>query len=153
MDATLILIDSDAEFARARALVDQLWDSDDPTDVARLQAQARLIAAYEESKWPRRPPNTADLIRHLMDQHGLTRANMVPILGTPSRVSEVLRGKKGLSMAMVQRLRTRFQIPADLLLPPPKKASASRPTKRAAASIRRARRSAEMPRLKTRGPG
>jgi HTH-type transcriptional regulator/antitoxin HigA len=153
MDATLILIDSDAEFARARALVDQLWDSDDPTDVARLQAQARLIAAYEESKWPRRPPNTADLIRHLMDQHGLTRADMVPILGTPSRVSEVLRGKKGLSMAMVQRLRTRFQIPADLLLPPPKKASASRSIKRAAASIRRVRRSAEMPRLKTRGPG
>ena len=69
------------------------------------QAQARLIAAYEESKWPRRPPSTADLIRHLMDQHGLTRADMVPILGTPSRVSEVLRGKKGLSMAMVQRLR------------------------------------------------
>jgi len=153
MDATLILIDSDAEFARARALVDQLWESDDPTDIARLEAQARLIAAYEESKWPRRPPNTADLIRHLMDQHGLTRADMVPILGTPSRVSEVLRGKKGLSMAMVQRLRTRFQIPADLLLPPPKKASASRPTKRAAASIRRARRSAEMPRMKTRGPG
>jgi HTH-type transcriptional regulator / antitoxin HigA len=40
-----------------------------------------------------------------MDQHGLTCADMVPILGTPSRVSEVLRGKKGLSMAMVQRLR------------------------------------------------
>ena len=31
----------------------------------------------------------------VMDQHGLTRADMVPILGTPSRVSEVLRGKKG----------------------------------------------------------
>jgi HTH-type transcriptional regulator / antitoxin HigA len=133
MDATLILIDSDAEFARARALVDQLWESDDPTDIARLQAQARLIAAYEESKWPRRPPNTAELIRHLMDQHGLTRADMVPILGTPSRVSEVLRGKKGLSMAMVQRLRTRFQIPADLLIPPPREPSASRSTKRAAA--------------------
>jgi len=39
-----------------------------------------------------------------MDQHGLTGADMVPILGTPSRVSEVLGGKKGLSMAMVQRL-------------------------------------------------
>ena len=39
-----------------------------------------------------------------MDQHGLSRADMVPILGTPSRVSEVLGGKKGLSMAMVQRL-------------------------------------------------
>jgi HTH-type transcriptional regulator / antitoxin HigA len=133
MDATLILIDNDAEFARARALVDRLWESDESADIARLQAQALLIAAYEESKWPRRPPRTADLIRHLMDQHGLTRADMVPILGTPSRVSEVLRGKKELSMAMVQRLRARFQVPADLLLPPPKRTSTSRSSKRAAA--------------------
>jgi HTH-type transcriptional regulator/antitoxin HigA len=133
MDATLVLIDSDTELARARALVDRLWESDKPADIARLQAQARLIAAYEENKWPRRLPSTADFIRHLMDQHGLTRADMVPILGTPSRVSEVLQGKKGLSMAMVQRLRARFNIPADLLLPPPKKAPVPRPTKRAAA--------------------
>src|ERR1700730_16455323 len=133
MDATLILIDSDAEIARARALVDRPWDSEEPADIAQLQAQARLIAAYEESRWPRRRPSTADLIRHLMDQHGLTRADMVPILGTPSRVSEVLRGKKGLSMAMVQRLRARFRVPADLLIPPPTNTPARRATKRAAA--------------------
>jgi HTH-type transcriptional regulator/antitoxin HigA len=133
MDATVVLIDSDAELARARALVDRLWDSNDPADIARLEAQARLIAAYEEHKWPRQPASTAELIRHIMDQHGVTRADMVPILGTPSRVSEILRGKKGLSMAMVQRLRARFRVPADLLIPPPKKASARRLTKRAAA--------------------
>jgi HTH-type transcriptional regulator/antitoxin HigA len=133
MDAMLILIDSATELSRARALVDRLWDSNDPADVARLQAQARLIEAYEESKWPRRPASTAELIRHLMDQHDLSRADMAPILGTPSRVSEVLRGKKGLSMAMVQRLRARFHIPADLLLPPPKKLPAPRSGKRAAA--------------------
>jgi len=133
MDATLIVIDSDVELARARALVDRLWDSDDPADIARLEAQARLIAAYEETKWPRRPPSTADLIRHLMDQHALTRADLVPILGTASRVSEVLRGKKGLSMTMVQRLRARFRVPAELLLPPLRKAPARRSTKRAAA--------------------
>jgi HTH-type transcriptional regulator/antitoxin HigA len=132
MDATVILIDGDTELARARALVERLWNSDDPADIARLEAQARLIAAYEEHKWPRRSPNIADLIRHLMDQHDLTRADMVPILGTPSRVSEVLRGKKGLSIAMVQRLRARFRISADLLLPPLKKAPARRATKRAA---------------------
>ena len=131
MDATLIVIDSDAELARARALVDRLWDSENPSDVARLQAQARLIAAYEESKWPRRPPSTGELIRHLMEQHGLTRADLVAILGTPSRVSEVLRGKKELSMAMVQRLRARFHVPADLLIPPPKQTR--RATKRVAA--------------------
>jgi HTH-type transcriptional regulator/antitoxin HigA len=133
MDAKLILIDSATELARAHALVDRLWNSDEPADVARLAAQARLIAAYEESQWPRRPSSTAELIRHLMEQHGLTRADMVPILGTPSRVSEVLAGKKGLSMAMVQRLRARFHITADLLLPPLKKAPARGSAKRAAA--------------------
>ncbi len=133
MDATLVVIDSPAELARARALVDRLWDSEAAADVARLQAQARLIAAYEESRWPRRPPSTADLIRHLMDQHGLTRADMVPILGTPSRVSEVLRGKKTLSMAMVQRLRARFHVPADVLLPPIRRSPTRRSAKRAAA--------------------
>jgi hypothetical protein len=40
MDATLVLIDSDAELARARALVDRLWNSNDPADLTRLQAQA-----------------------------------------------------------------------------------------------------------------
>lgn len=130
IDATLIVIDSDAELARARALVDRLWGSENSADIARLQAQARLIAAYEEARWPRRP-STAELIRHLMDQHGLTRTDMAAILGTPSRVSEVLAGKKELSMAMVQRLRTRFRVPVDVLIPPPK--PAKRTTKRAAA--------------------
>jgi HTH-type transcriptional regulator / antitoxin HigA len=133
MDATLILIDSNAELARARALVERLWNSDDPADIARLGAQARLIAAYEEAKWPRSAPSTAEMIRHLMDQHGLTRADLVPILGTASRVSEVLSGKKGLSMAMVQRLRARFRVPADLLLPPLGKSAARRAGRRAAA--------------------
>jgi HTH-type transcriptional regulator / antitoxin HigA len=127
------LIDNAAEFTRARALVDRLWESDDPPDVARLQAQARLIAAYEESQWPRRTPSTAELIRHLMEQHGLTRVDMVPILGIPSRVSEVLAGKKRLSMAMVQRLRARLHVPADLLLPPLKKAPSRGSAKRVAA--------------------
>ena len=45
MDTTLILIDSDRELARARALVDKLWASTDPAAIARLEAQARLIAA------------------------------------------------------------------------------------------------------------
>jgi antitoxin component HigA of HigAB toxin-antitoxin module len=62
------------------ALVDRLWNSSDPTDIVRLEAQVRLIAAYEERKWPRRSPSLADLIRYLMDQYGFTRADMVPIM-------------------------------------------------------------------------
>ena len=73
------------------------------------------------------------MIKYLMDQHGLTRADLVPILGTASRVSEVLRGKKGLSMAMVQRLRARFRVSADVLLAAPHYRRTRRPAKRVAA--------------------
>jgi len=133
MDATLIVIDSDAELARALKRLDVLMDSDDPARAAQAAAQARLIEAYEQNKWPRRAPRTADVIRYLMDQYGLSRADMVPILGTMSRVSEVLSGKKELSMTMVQRLRARFGVPADVLLPPVKRAKVRGKAKRKAA--------------------
>jgi len=133
MDATLIVIDSDAELARALKRLDVLMDSDDPARAAQAAAQARLIEAYEQNKWPRRAPRTADVIRYLMDQYGLSRADMVPILGTVSRVSEVLSGKKELSMTMVQRLRARFGVPADVLLPPVKRAKVRGKAKRKAA--------------------
>ena len=81
METTLIVIDSDAELPRARALVDRLMISDEPADLARLAAQARLIAAYEEEKWRHRSPNPPEVIRYLMDQHGLKRADLVPLLG------------------------------------------------------------------------
>jgi HTH-type transcriptional regulator/antitoxin HigA len=142
MDATLIVIDSDSELARARALVDRLMGSNDPSDTARLEAQARLIAAYEERKWPRRRPSTAELIAYLMDQHGLKRADLVPILGTPSRVSEVLRGKKEPSLTMVQRLRARFGVPADLLLPSGGAPAARRAARRPAAKQKQTKRAA-----------
>ncbi len=117
MDANLIVVETDAELARAQSLVESLWSCEAPAEIARLRAQALLIAAYEESRWPHQPASPADLIRHLMDQHGLTRHDLIPLLGSASRVSEVLNGKKGLSLAMVQRLRARFAIPAELLLP------------------------------------
>ena len=71
MDATLIVIENDAEHARALALVDRLWSSDDPADIARLRAQAQLIAAYEEERWPCRAPRMIDRLRYWLSQHGL----------------------------------------------------------------------------------
>ncbi len=133
MEATLIVIDNEAELTRARALVDQLMASDKPADLARLAAQARLIAAYEEQKWPVRAPNAAEVIRYLMDQHGLRRADLVPLLGNAERVGDILRGHRQLTLAMVQRLRARFSVPADLLLPPAATGIVRRSAKRAAA--------------------
>ena len=124
MKATLIVIESDADHAQAKALVEKLMGSNDPSDRARMVAQARLIEAYERSRWTRSPPSLPELITYVMDQHGLTRADLTPILGTPSRVSEVLSGKRQLSITMIRRLRERFHIPADLLIP--RSVSASR---------------------------
>jgi antitoxin component HigA of HigAB toxin-antitoxin module len=69
MDVNIIAIDNDAELSRARAFVDELMESDSPSDIVRLQAQARLIEAYEEGRWVRRRPSTAELVAFLMDQH------------------------------------------------------------------------------------
>jgi HTH-type transcriptional regulator/antitoxin HigA len=118
MKATLFVVENDADLTQAKALIEKLMGSNDPADRARMTAQARLIEAYERARWPRRAPSLPDLLTYLMDQHGLARADLVPLLGTPSRVSEVLTGKRELSMSMVRKLRGRFQISADLLISP-----------------------------------
>lgn len=118
MKTTLFVIQNAADHAQAKALIEKLMRSKDAADQARMVAQARLIEAYERSRWPRRAPTLPDLLTYLLDQHGLSRADLVPLLGTASRVSEVLNGKRELSMPMVRKLRERFHISADLLISP-----------------------------------
>ena len=112
MKTTLIVVQNEADHADAK----KLMGSSDSQDRARMVAQARLVEAYERTQWPRTAPSLPVLLTYLMDQHGLSRADLVPLLGTASRVSEVLTGKRDLSMTMVRRLRERFHISADLLI-------------------------------------
>jgi HTH-type transcriptional regulator / antitoxin HigA len=116
MKATLIIVQNQADHEAAKSLVGKLMQSNEAADRARMVAQARLIEAYERARWPRKAPPLPDLLTYLVEQHGLTRADLVPLLGTASRVSEVMSGKRELSMTMVKRLRERFHIPADLLI-------------------------------------
>ena len=116
MKATLIIIQNEADHEAAKALVSKLMRSSEADDRARMVAQARLIEAYERTRWPRKAPPLPNLLTYLMEQHDLTRADLVPLLGTASRVSEVMSGKRELSMTMVKRLRERFHVPADLLI-------------------------------------
>src|SRR5262245_31687663 len=139
MDARLIVIENDAELARAQALVSRLIDATAPADLARLEAQARLVEAYERKKWPHRTLRAADILTYLMDQHGATRAQLVPLLGTASRVSEVLSGKIGLSLAMIRRLRARYAISADVLIPEEAPRRTTQRQRRAAKKRRTAR--------------
>ena len=115
-NATLIILQNETDHETAKALVNKLMRSNEADDRARMVAQARLIEAYERTRWPRKAPPLPDLLTYLMEQHSLTRADLVPLLGTASRVSEVMSGKRELSMTMVKRLRERFHVPADLLI-------------------------------------
>lgn len=107
----------DDVFAAARKLIENLMGSSDPKDRARMVAQARLLEACERSEWRRTAPTLQVLLACIMDQHRLPRADLLPLLGTVSRVSKVLSGKRDLRMTMVSRLRERFHISADLLIP------------------------------------
>lgn len=116
MKAEMIIIQGDRDLREAQALVEALGRSRKPADVARLRAQALILQAYEAKRWPARAVSPAALIRYAMDQHGLTPADMAPILGTRSRVSEILNGKRPLTLAMIRRLHTSLGLPADLLI-------------------------------------
>src|SRR4029077_12561819 len=117
MKATLIIIKNEDDHEAAKALVGKLMQSNEAADRARMVAQARPIEAQDRARCPRKAPPLPDLLTYLVEQHGLTRADLVPLLGTASRVSEIMSGKRELSMTMVKRLRERFHIPADLLIP------------------------------------
>lgn len=71
-------------------------------------------------------------IRH---QHGLGRADLIPLLGTASRVSEVFSGKRELSMTMVRNLRERFQVSAILPRRPRKRLAAKPKMRRQRLSV------------------
>lgn len=116
MKTKVIVIENERDLKAARALIAALGRSRKAADVARLRAQALILEAYEAERWPPEPVSPADLIRYAMEQHGLEPADVAPILGTRSRVSEVLNGKRPLTLAMIRRLHDRLGLPADILI-------------------------------------
>jgi HTH-type transcriptional regulator/antitoxin HigA len=116
MKTEIIVIQNTKDLEEARALVATLGRSTAPGDVARLRAQALILAEYEAARWPAKAASAADVLRYIMDQHDLNPADLTPVLGTCSRVSEVLAGKRRLSLSMIRRVRARFHVPADLLI-------------------------------------
>jgi HTH-type transcriptional regulator/antitoxin HigA len=116
MKTEVIVIENERDLKAAQALVAALGQSRKASDIARLRAQALLLEAYESARWPTAPVSPTELIRYAMAQHGLTPQDMAPILGTRSRVSEVLNGKRPLTLAMIRRLHERLGLPTDLLI-------------------------------------
>jgi HTH-type transcriptional regulator/antitoxin HigA len=112
--------------------VERLWGSKSGTpDGDRLDVLATLIDAYEAQHEPIDKPDPIEAIRFRMEQQGLTRKDLEPMLGTRMRVSEVLNGKRALSIAMIRRLHAGLGIAAEVLIRAPRPrtptASARRP--------------------------
>ena len=74
------------------------------------------VETYEKERFPIAPPDPVDAIRFRMDQAGLSQRDLVPYLGSKSKASEVLSGKRPLTLSMIRALHDGLGIPSDVLL-------------------------------------
>jgi HTH-type transcriptional regulator/antitoxin HigA len=103
----------------ALAEVERLWGARLGTPEGdRLDVLATLIDACEHEHHPIDPPDPIEAIKFRMEQQGLTRKDLEPILGTRTRVAEVLNRRRGLSVDMIRRLHDKLGISAEVLIRP-----------------------------------
>lgn len=85
-------------------------------DGDRFEILATLVEAYEAKAFPIDVPDPIEAIRFRMEQGNLTVKDLVPSIGKPNRVYEVLNGKRGLTVDMIRNLHRNLGIPAESLL-------------------------------------
>ena len=83
-----------------------------------LDILATLVEAYEARHHPIEAPDPIAALEYFMEQRGVTRADLVPLLGSRSRVSEILNRKRRLTMEMAWRLHRELGIPAEAVIKP-----------------------------------
>ncbi len=117
--------DYEAALERVSELMDalsgpqgQIEDSDHPARVE-LDVLVDLIELYESRHYPIDPPTPAAAIEYEMDRRGMTPRDLIPIIGSRSKVSEVLSGKRAITMPMARALHQHLNIPAEILLRDP----------------------------------
>ena len=113
------------DYEAALREVERLWGAKTGSrDGDRLNVLATLIDAYEADHYPMDPPDPIEAIKFRMEQQGLTRRDLEEIIGTRTRIAEVMNRKRGLSIAMIRRLHERLGISADVLIRPRRKRAA-----------------------------
>jgi HTH-type transcriptional regulator/antitoxin HigA len=116
-----------ADYEKALLEVECLWGAASGTpDGDRLDILATLIDAYEAEHYPMEPPDPIEAIKFRMEQQGLSRKDLEPLIGTRTRVSEVLNRRRSLSIGMIRRLHDRLGISAEVLIRPSQKDQAAR---------------------------
>jgi len=99
--------------------IESLWGADDGTPEGdRLDILLTLVDAYEETHFSIDMPDPIEAIKFRLEQQGEDQSALIGIIGNRTRVYEVLRGDRPLSLAMIRRLHERFGIPAEVLIQP-----------------------------------
>lgn len=112
-------IRTEADYDAALSEVERLWGAKSGTpDGDRLDVLATLIEAYEAKNYPMDPPDPIEAIRFRMEQQGLTRRDLEPMIGPRNRVADVLNRKRGLSIEMIRQLHDHLGISAEVLIRP-----------------------------------
>jgi HTH-type transcriptional regulator / antitoxin HigA len=112
-------IKTDGDHHAALKEIERLWGSKQGTaEGDRLDILLALVHAYEEAHFPMGIPNPIDAIKFRLEQQGLDYRALIGVIGNRTRVYEVLRGDRPLSLAMIRRLNKEFKIPAEVLIQP-----------------------------------
>jgi HTH-type transcriptional regulator / antitoxin HigA len=105
------------DYEAALAEMERLWGARSGTPAGdRLDVLATLIDAYEAVHYPMDPPDPIEAIKFRMEQQGLTRRDLEPLIGTRTRVAEVLNRRRSLSIGMIRRLHQALGISAEVLI-------------------------------------
>ena len=114
-------IKTEGDYEAALEEVERLWGAPSGTPKGdRLDILATLIDAYENDHYPIDPPDPIEAITFRMEQQGLTRKDLEGVLGSRTRVAEVLTRRRRLSINMIRRLHEKFGISAEVLIRPTK---------------------------------
>lgn len=118
-------IRTEADHEAALEEVGALWGAPYGTPEGdRLDVLATLIDVYEAKHHPMDPPDPIEAIKFRMEQQGMTRKDLEELIGTRTRVAEVLNRKRALSIGMIRRLNARLGIPAEVLIRPSRRQAA-----------------------------
>jgi HTH-type transcriptional regulator/antitoxin HigA len=114
---------SEADYDGALGEIERYFE-DEPKpgtpEADRFDLLALIIEDYERKRWPIEPPDTIDAIRYRMETGGFTQADLGRLLGSRQRASDVLNGKRSLTMRMAWALHREWGIPAEALIAPPR---------------------------------
>jgi HTH-type transcriptional regulator/antitoxin HigA len=110
-------IKTESDYNKAMTRIEELWGAKkDTAEGDELDLLIILAEAYEIKHYPIPAPAPVEAIKFRMEQMNMTKADMVKYLGSQSRVSEILNGKRKLTLKMVKSLYKGLNIPAEILL-------------------------------------